>query len=157
MMIRNSLFAVTLAVAGATGLATQATAQSIDVPFTGVVQGTCSFNNLVPGVMVSDGPAPFSGRLDTRAPGGSSGAVTVICNQPADLIVGNAVQTAGPSFPTGQINVDAQSSNGSSAPGGQSLFLDPGQNQVSVDLFVESAAPLPAGNYGYNVSLTVVP
>ena len=157
MMIRNSLFAVTLAVAGATGFATQATAQSIDVPFTGVVQGTCSFNNLVPGVMVSGSQGPTNSQLDTRGPGGSSGAVAVICNQPANLIIGNAVQTAGPSFPVGFVDVDVQSSDGGSAPGGQSLFLPPGQTQLSVDMWIDSPETIPAGNYGYNVSLTVVP
>ena len=156
-MIRNSLFAVTLAVVGATGFATQATAQSIDVPFTGVVQGTCSFNNLVPGVMVSNVPGPGGNGLDTQAPGGSSGAVTVICNQPATLLVGNAVQTAGPSFPASFIDVNVHSSDGGSVFGGQPLPLNPGQAQLSVDMRVESAASLPAGNYGYNVSLTVVP
>ncbi|MGB3694559.1 MAG: hypothetical protein WA865_20910 [Spirulinaceae cyanobacterium] len=158
-MIRNSLLAATLSIAGTTALVTQATAQSIDVPFTGVVQGRCSFNNLIPGVMVSDFPGPGSNKLDTRAPGGSSGAVTVVCNQPADLIVGSPIQTAGPGT-AGFVEVDVQSSNGGgSSPGlgGQSLFLPPGQSQLSVDMRVDSPAPLPAGNYGYNVSLTVVP
>ena len=109
-MIRNSLLAATLSIAGTTALVTQATAQSIDVPFTGVVQGRCSFNNLIPGVMVSDFPGPGSNKLDTRAPGGSSGAVTVVCNQPADLIVGSPIQTAGPGT-AGFVEVDVQSSN----------------------------------------------
>ncbi|MGB3694560.1 MAG: hypothetical protein WA865_20915 [Spirulinaceae cyanobacterium] len=152
-MIHNSLIAATLALAGTTTITAQAMAQSIDVPFTGVVRGTCSFNNLVPGVMVSSG----SNILDTKAPGGSSGAVTVICNQPADLLVSDAVQTAGPSFVAGKIMAEAASSNGGTTNGSQSLFLQPGQSQVSVDIWIDSPAPLPSGNYGYNVSLTVVP
>ena len=153
MMIRKSLLAITLAAAGTSGIAIQATAQSVDVPFTGVVQGTCSFSNLVPGVMVSAG----SNVLDTRAPGGSSGAVTVICNQSADLLVSNAVQTAGPSFTVGKVMPEATSSSGGFANGGQPLFLPSGQTQVSVDMWVDSPETIPAGNYGYNVSLTIVP
>jgi hypothetical protein len=170
-MMRHSLLAAALILAGGAFMAEGAYAQSVDVNFSGTVQGRCNFGNVTNGILVTDGPGTPQGayKLGSPFPGGSAGQVTVTCNQPASLQVSAPIQTAGPtgnrvgaavSSPYGGVTTgDPVFIPG--APGGPNpLFLNPGATPLSVNLVVEPGFNNPyvqPGNYGYKVTLTVTP
>ncbi|MDY7013431.1 MAG: hypothetical protein SVX43_07460 [Cyanobacteriota bacterium] len=132
-------------------LAQPAPPSSVDVRFSGVVQGVCNFSTPIPGALAAKG----SDFLDSQAPGGAAGQVTVTCNRPARLTISDPIQTGGPPVPVIKGASFVSSSNGPS--GSSSIPLSPGQSQLAVDMFVDSATPLPPGNYDYSVTLTVTP
>ncbi|HLP91459.1 MAG TPA: hypothetical protein VK184_23105 [Nostocaceae cyanobacterium] len=169
-MINRSLLATALVLAGSTFMAEGAFANSVDVNFSGTVQGICSFGNVTNGILAAEGMGSPQGAyfLGSTVPGGSAGQVTVSCNQPANLQVTGPTQTAGPGG--NNVGASVSSSYGSVTVGNpvpmlplggfNPLFLNPGSTPLSVDLVVAPGngqnyvAP---GNYGYKVTLTVVP
>lgn len=171
-MIRRSLLATALVLAGGAFMAEGAFAQSVDVNFSGTVQGRCGFGNVTNGVLVTDGPGTPQGanKLNSFLAGGSAGQVTVNCNQPASLQVSAPIQTSGPSgnkvgaavsapyggVRTGDLDVFLPFNTSTSGP----LSLNPGATQLSVNLGVEPTFTNPyiqPGNYAYKVTLTIAP
>lgn len=162
-MIRRFILASAMSLGGSVAIASTAMAQSVDINFSGVVQGRCSFNTPTAGTLVTDGPGGSGPqyRLDSSAPGGAPGQVTVICNQPAGLGVSAPIQTAGPSV-GGFVEARVESpvgSTGASGGYGGSFPLPPGSTPLTVHMKAESGpnGPLQPGNYGYKVTLTVTP
>ncbi|MBR8838202.1 MAG: hypothetical protein DSM106950_30415 [Stigonema ocellatum SAG 48.90 = DSM 106950] len=168
-MIRRSLLTAALILVGSAVVGESAFAQSVDINFTGTVQGRCSFNTPTGGTLAADGGSgPVSTyMISSLAPGGAPGQVTVTCNQPANLLVSNPIQTGGPSGGMSGARVDSpagQTSSGSSIgslSGGSSgpLFLPPGATPLAVQMGVQSGpnGPLQPGNYNYKVTLTITP
>ncbi|TAF11331.1 MAG: hypothetical protein EAZ77_00675 [Nostocales cyanobacterium] len=169
-MIRRSLLAAALVVAGSVAIAPKAMAQSVDVPFSGTVGGACTFSSVTPGVLGVFGPvgtptslyaSSFSG---PGGPGmGSPGQVSVACNQPASLTVSLPVQTAGPAFIPMMLNADVNSPQGSTynTTGGSGspipLLSDSTNIPLKIGMMADKGSVLEAGNYAYTVTLTVVP
>jgi hypothetical protein len=171
-MIRHSLLATALILAGGAFMVEGAYAQSVDVNFSGTVQGRCSFSNVTNGILVTDGPGTPQGayKLNSFLPGASAGQVSVNCNQPASLQVSAPIQTAGPTgnrvgaavtapsggVKTGDPGVFLPFSTTTSGP----LNLNPGFTPLSVNLAVEPGSTNPyiqPGNYAYKVTLTISP
>ncbi|HLO87398.1 MAG TPA: hypothetical protein VK203_20660 [Nostocaceae cyanobacterium] len=170
-MIRRSLLATALVLAGGAFMAEGAFAQSVDVNFSGTVQGRCSFGNVTNGILVTDSPGTPQGayKLNSFLPGASAGQVTVNCNQPASLQVSAPIQTAGPtgnrvgasvSSPYGAVNTGDPVFIPGSSSGPNPLYLNPGSTPLSVNLAVEPSfnnSYIQPGNYAYKVTLTVAP
>lgn len=171
-MIRRSLLTAAFILVGSAAMGNSAFAQvagpSIDVNFTGTVQGICGFGAVTNGNLATNGPSGPTGafELSSAIPGGSAGQVTVNCNQPANLQVSNPIQTGGPGG--NQAGASVSSPNGirnvgvpiPSLPGGGSgpLFLNPGATPLTVNLGVVPASGNPylqPGNYTYKVTLTI--
>jgi hypothetical protein len=154
-MFNRVLVSSVLTLGGTVTLASTAMAGSVDIQFSGTVQGVCSFSNPTSGFLVTDNPGPgLQYVLSSDAPGGAPGQVTVTCNQPADMLVSAPVQTAGPS---GAAYIDAfvESPYTSTGAGG-SMFLEPGVTPVTINMMVDNPNGLQPGNYAYTVTLTVV-
>jgi hypothetical protein len=172
-MIRRSLLTAAFILVGSAAMGNSAFAQvagpSIDVNFTGTVQGICGFGAVTNGNLAAEGSGPIGAyQLSSAIPGGSAGQVTVNCNQPANLQVSNPIQTGGPggnqagavvsspnngSVSTG-VPVPSLPFGGSSGP----LFLNPGSTPLTVNLGVVPSAGNPylqPGNYTYKVTLTI--
>lgn len=172
-MIRRSLLTAAFVLLGSAAVAESAFAQitgpSIDVNFTGTVQGICGFGAVTNGNLAAESSGPIGAyQLSSVIPGGSAGQVTVNCNQSANLQISNPIQTGGPGG--NQSGASVSSPNGSrsvgvpvpSLPGGGTgpLFLNPGSTPLTVNLGVIPAAGNPylqPGNYAYKVTLTVTP
>ncbi|MBD2293470.1 hypothetical protein H6G06_08205 [Anabaena sphaerica FACHB-251] len=134
-------------------------AQSIDVPFSGTVGGSCTLGLVTPGVLTLSGellaPSAFK-TLDL-------GEVYANCNQPASLIVSQPIQTVGLAFTpvkswagvySSALNTTTNSDLGSSP---LALPSDGTNTLLMVDMYVDKGSPLEEGTYGYKVSITIIP
>ncbi|MDJ0677542.1 MAG: hypothetical protein QNJ36_19535 [Calothrix sp. MO_167.B42] len=159
-MIRRSLLTAALVLVGSVAMAPKTMAESIDVPFSGIVGGGCTFGPVTSGVLiVADGASSTSTAITSISPG-VGGQVSVTCNQPARLTVSQPVQTAGPTLNPVISNGFVNSpTGGTDSSGGNPMALNADGNPtpLEVGMFVENDSPLQAGIYNYNVTLTIVP
>lgn len=156
----HRLLAATLVMGGAVALFTHsAQAQSVDIPFTVSVGAICSFQQPTPGVL---GLVNGGNSLLASSTTGTLGDVLVQCTAPAAIAVSAPVQTSGPSFTptscTSAILTEGAilASNSSCAGTSSSAQID-GTRTLNVGMRIDSGSPIPAGDYAYNVTLTVVP
>lgn len=162
-MIRHSLLTAALILAGSVAAAPKTIAQTIDIPFAGTVGGGCTFDTPIAGILAVDGAVgtPTTLKGDSFTNGGSRGKVNVVCSQPASLIVSLPVQTGGPTFTPNFSDATVESPVGvtSSYPGFNPLPLPSNgtSTPLEVRMFVDKGSTLQAGNYQYNVTLTIVP
>lgn len=171
-MIRRSLLTAAFILVGTAAVSESAFAQSVDVNFTGTVQGICGFGAVTNGNLATNGPSGISVyELSSAIPGGSAGQVTVNCNQYANLQISAPIQTGGPGG--NQAGAVVSSSYGASVSSGVpipslpyggggygSLPLNSGATPLSVNLGVVPTPGNPylqPGNYAYKVTLTVTP
>lgn len=169
-MIRH-LLSCALVIASTAAVAPKAFAQSVDVNFSGTVQGKCNFGTPTGGVLAAEGGYGNYGqgayKISSLVPGGSPGKVTVSCNESANLTISSPIQTGGPfGGSAGAIVESPFGSTGSGANvgyyGGPTgpLSLSPGVTPLNVHMGVESGPNtpyLPPGNYAYKVTLTITP
>ena len=153
-MIRHLALASVLAIGSSVFLAPTAKAQTVteQVPFTGTVPVVCEFENTTPGVMTPDtNPATQLSSFNT---GGVSGYTYLTCNSGSEVRVAptGVVQTDGPLL---NPSVSTAYVNGGTGP---IVYPTPVQNQeIEVDLTVDQGgALLPAGDYGFEVTVTAV-
>ncbi|MBD2777030.1 hypothetical protein [Iningainema tapete] len=165
-MIRR-LLSCALVIASTAAIAPKAFAQSVDINFSGTVQGKCNFGTPTGGVLAADGGfgnGQGASKISSLVPGGSPGQVIVSCNEPANLMISAPIQTGGPSgglsgaiveSPFGSTGTGFGSFSGPTGP----LFLPSGATPLTVHMGVESASNsyLPPGNYAYKVTLTITP
>lgn len=89
---------------------------------------------------------------------GSPAQITVICNQPAKLIVFAPIQIAGPKFnPVSAYSTVQVAGNTANSNSSSSLSLLAGRSNLLINLSVDKGNPLEPGNYKYGVKFTVVP
>ncbi|AFZ22724.1 hypothetical protein Cylst_0367 [Cylindrospermum stagnale PCC 7417] len=162
-MIRHSLFTAALILAASAAAAPKTMAQTVDIPFAGTVGGGCTFDTPIAGILAVQGPVgtPTSLRGDSFINGGSRGKVNVVCSQPASLTVSLPVQTGGPTFTPifSDASVESPAGVTSSFPGSSPIPLPSNATgtPLEVKMFVDKGSTLQAGNYQYNVTLTIVP
>lgn len=168
-MIQRFTLTSALTLGSIVAFASTAVAQSVDINFSGTVQGKCNFGTPTGGTLVTDGPpgAPGAPALSSAFPGGAPGQVTVTCNQPAELVISGPTQTAGPSGGiAGAVVQSPQKSIGSGAPvppfggaPGGTLGLPPGVTPLTIHMGVQAQGfpGLLPGNYNYKVTLTIIP
>ena len=158
-MVRRSLFTAALIFMGSLALAPKTMAQTVDVPFTGNVNGACSFGQVTPGSLglnQQTNPTALAGGFT----GGAFGKVSVICNTPASVITSPPVQTAGPTFspintPMSAVRV---ANGGSWSMNGSPLRLGTGVSlPLEVDMYIDKGSALTPGTYNYKVTLTITP
>ncbi|WGV25420.1 hypothetical protein [Halotia branconii] len=157
-MIRRSLLTAVLVIVGSVVLAPKTMAQTVDVPFTGSVNGACTFGQVTPGKLGLNQPTSPTA-LAGGFSGGVFGQVSVSCNQPARVSISQPQQTGGPAFTpmfsAGHINSPVGSTDSNS---GSPLPLPTGGSvPLSVDMIVDKGSPLVPGNYSYITTLTIVP
>lgn len=169
-----SAVAATGVVAAASGAFAQAAPAEATVNFTGTVGSVCIFSNMVPGVLVQDGPNfldsgdPFGG----GAPGSSLGSVDLECTGGAEISI-SAPQDNGSTTdlladPSSGYETFAQvgstagtgpatdASNSSSF--GSSVGFIPGAFNENVAVGMRIDGPfIPEGAYNYNVTVTAIP
>ncbi|BAZ27869.1 hypothetical protein NIES4074_02970 [Cylindrospermum sp. NIES-4074] len=173
-MICRSLLTAAFMLVGTAAVGESALAQSVDVNFTGTVQGSCSFGAVTNGNLAAEGSGSTGVViLSSKSSGGSAGQVTVNCNQPAGLQVSIPIQTGGPSgnqagayVSSGAYSIRSgvYSSTGfdagpSPSPVTGPLPISPGASRtVTVQMSVTPApgnTNLQPGNYAYKVTLTI--
>jgi len=157
-MMRRFLLTSALILVASAAVSESAFAQTVDIPFTGNVPGSCSFGTATGGTLgVNTTSSPTA--LGGGYPGGVFGKVSVTCSQASKLTVSAPVKNSGPDFTPSTITgyVNASSSSTSSASGSTPLALTSGTAiPLSVDMMVSNGStPLPAGIYNYKVTLTV--
>jgi hypothetical protein len=110
-----------LLVLGAIGLASQAHAQTVDMPFDGNIPGSCTFGTITPGVLARlIGPGPNYAVMAT-APGvtpgggppvGTASSVTVTCTTPSVLTIAAPTGSGPVGFTPAVRQALVQSANG---------------------------------------------
>ncbi len=166
--MRRSLLTAGLIILGTVAIAPKTMAQTVDVPFTGAINYTCSFGTPTPGTLVgSSSQSTTSTMMASGGFGGSSnyiggvvGKVSVNCNSSARLSVSAPVQTGGPtSTPiSGSVAAVRANSTTITTSGNSPLLLSTGFNSLDVDAAIDNkGVPLLPGVYSYKVTLTVVP
>jgi hypothetical protein len=139
-LLASSLVVSVAAVAGMT-----ATAQAqVAVPFNGTVGKSCVLDNAVAGSLVPDAPT-LPKKLSSKINGGAAGSVVARCNTTANISATYA-KTSGPA-----LTVSAHSI------GLSHTSVSEGDTTITVDLTLESATPITAGDYAYNVTVTATP
>ena len=168
-MIRRSLLTAALVLVGSVAMAPKTMADTVDIPFSAQVGGSCTFGPVTSGVLaLMIGPSPTPGSpsssniLAASSPnGGSMGKVSVTCNQPANLRVSQPVQTGGPTFTPVMSNAFVSSPSGftDSFAGSAPITLNPDgtPTPLEIDMMVEKDSPLESGTYNYKVTLTLTP
>jgi hypothetical protein len=109
-----------LLVLGSIGLAAQAQAQTVDMPFDGNVPGSCTFGTVTPGVLVrANGPgvaavmATGGGTPIGGGPGvGTASKVTVTCTAPSVLSVAVPTGSGPVGFTPGTVQTLVQRATG---------------------------------------------
>jgi hypothetical protein len=173
-----------LLVLGAIGLASQAHAQTVDMPFDGNVPGSCTFGTVTPGVLTRFSPlavmAAGGGVVPPTLPGsGTAARVTVTCTGNSALTVAAPTGTAPAGYvPTTVQAIVQKATNGPETasaklgpafdtvgpwnqPMTNSMPLGAGPTQLNVSLAVgaggnpPNAVPVPTGNYSYKVNLSI--
>jgi hypothetical protein len=168
LIIRRSFLflASTLGLVCGALLTKSAFAQSVDVPFNGVVPGACNFNTPTPGVLaVNDTFKPTILLGGTSLGGtvakGRSGFVQVVCNTPANVTLNEPVQTRGFQFNIKRNFASATltGANGDvlTTTGTSTLPIKAGITNFQVRMETESDAIIPPGDYGFYVTLTITP
>lgn len=173
-LLRNSLIASVVAVAGAAGFAGEAKAQNADVDFTGTVGNVCTITKDLDGTMaINPGNNTV---LDARD--GTPGEITVNCNTTGTIEVGAlSPQSAAATdlaaqadygsgaelWETSDLSGTAFAATyiGTSNPAGNSGPVAISPNGVDQKLYVsafvrdDSGTAIPAGTYDYTTTITV--
>jgi hypothetical protein len=147
-MLKRLMFASAIAVGGSLAIAPYAQANPVDIPFNGSVAFECVFGAVTPGVLVPVG-SPAT-ELSSLAPGGVAGTTDVLCNGQAAIDITAVTKAAGPAFAPVSQTVTVNGNPG--LPVAAGVLTD-----LFVDLEIESAGPLPVGDYEYLVTLTAIP
>lgn len=174
-LIRNSLIASVVAVAGAAGFAGEAKAQSADVDFNGTVGNACTITKDLDGTMEIN--PTDSSLLDARD--GTPGEITVNCNTTGTIEVDELTPqsaaaidlAAQPQYFAGaelwetsdltgtQIAANYTGDDGTGATdSGPGVIAPNGTDQkLYVSAFARDASgtPIPAGTYDYTTTITV--
>ncbi|TAE60442.1 MAG: hypothetical protein EAZ76_15760 [Nostocales cyanobacterium] len=163
-MIRRSLLTAALILAGSVAIAPKASAQSVDVPFTGSIGGACNVGQVTPGVLGSYSPNPGNPTMLISEPmyGGTRGLVSVSCNQNSEVSVTVPVQTGGPSFIPIYFYSNVVSPHGSSwadMNGNNGTHIIPmgGPTQLDVGMIVDKGVALTPGVYNFVTTVNITP
>jgi hypothetical protein len=173
-----------LLVLGSIGVAAQAQAQTVDMPFDGNVPGSCTFGTVTPGVLTRFSPvavmAAGGGVVPPTLPGGGTAArVTVTCTGNSALTVAAPTGTAPAGYvPTTVQAIVQKATNGAETasaklgpvfdtvgpwnqPMTTTMPLTVGPTQLNVSLAVGAGGNVPnqpivpTGNYSYKVNLSI--
>jgi hypothetical protein len=166
LMIHRFLLASALGLISYTALTPKTFAQSVNVPFSGTVPGSCAFNTPTPGVLAVDDVVKPTMLIGGTAPGGTiakgnPGFVQVVCNTNANVTINQPVQTSGFKFNI-KNNFASASLTGAtgdfiSTSGTSTLPIKQGTTSFTVRMQTESDTLIPPGNYDYYVTLTITP
>ena len=141
-------------------------AQSVNVPFNGVVPGACSFNTPTPGTLgVNDTFKPTILLGGTSLGGtiakGRAGFVQVVCNSNANVTINEPVQTSGFKFSikSNFASATLTGANGDviTTSGTSTLPIKAGTTNFQVRMQTESETIIPPDNYEFYVTLTITP
>lgn len=176
-LLRNSLIASVVAVAGATAFAGQANAQSVDVNFNGTVGNTCEITKLKDGKLgITD--LRQSGEFLTSSPTESSkgelGEIEVNCIGSGEISVtaptpisadAQALVNTGIEYNPNVYILNSDSTLVTSAgrgfqspiKGPETLALNGTPQKLDVYMFIGTNNPTPAGNYQYSTTVTITP
>jgi hypothetical protein len=166
ILIPRSVLASALLLVGSASFAKSALAQSVNVPFNGMVPGACTFNTPTPGVLaVNDTFRPTMLLGGTSIGGtvakGRSGFVQMVCNTTANVTINEPVQTSGFRFNIKRNFASATltGANGDviTTTGTSTLPIRAGITNFQVRMETESDAVIPPGEYEFYVTLTVTP
>jgi hypothetical protein len=153
-MLRKSLFPTALLLSIAAILATtnSSRAADVEVPFKGSVAAACEFNKPEGGYLAPNN-STLPTQLSSKNEKGQFGLVIIKCNAPATVYANNYKQINGQ-----EIKVKATytiSNNGKKEETKVSVGV--GETPIQVNLTLDSEAPIPAGDYAYNVMITATP
>ena len=156
-MARRFALAATLILAGIVAVAPKASAaDTVNIPFTGTVQSTCGFSNVVGGQLTFNGSS-FSSS--------SAGSANIQCNAPASLTVSYPTASSNnPNYNNGYYydsltaSLTAQGSTIDNYYGGSI----PISANTSIPLSVSMSgsnyySAYTAGTYNYTVTVTATP
>ncbi len=150
-MLRRSLFACALMLAGVVGFASSAKAGNATVQLAVTVPTSCSFGTNTPGVLQLATPTTFTTLTAATIP--------ISCNGPATLGVGaptTATGTTGTTTFTTSATATLNSKNATS--GNPAISIDATDNgPISVSMGATSGTTIQAGIYNFNVLLTSTP
>jgi hypothetical protein len=171
-----------LLVLGSIGVAAQAQAQTVDMPFDGNVPGSCTFGTVTPGVLTRFSPlavmAAGGGIFPPTPQNGTAARVTVNCTGNSALTIAVPTGTAPAGYVPTTVQGIVQKANSPEmasaklgpafepiAPWGQPMTttmpLVAGPTQLNVSLAIGAPAntanpvPVPTGNYSYKVNLSI--
>ncbi len=160
--LTSKLIASSLLIAGITGIASKATANSVDIDFAVNVTESCAFSDVTGGVLVE----PTSGTTFTTS---SNGVATLTCNtntatldiaKPTDAgnpATADLIEFSGTITPPAASGVTATTMTSVTADQ-TDIPLGIGANAISLSM--EATLPsgaIPAGNYTYTMVLTANP
>jgi hypothetical protein len=121
-------------------------------------ENECSFSQFEPGYL-----APGDSVLPTKLAsfshaGGTPGKVTVSCNQSFNLNVSPPRQTTGVTFTPISSIATVETSTGESTNSNQAspLSLSAGTTPLTINISVDKASPITAGDYAFSVVLTII-
>lgn len=84
--------------------------------------------------------------------------VSISCKRPAQLIVSDIIQTAGPKFnPKSRLVTVTTSVGTTTSPNGPPLALPAGTTPLKIHVSVNKGNYLDAGNYRYDIQFIIVP
>jgi hypothetical protein len=185
MLNAKSLIKVSagLLLVGTIACASQAQAQSVNIPMNGNLPGTCTFGAVSGGTLAKH-PSPYAVMAATGGfPGavGTAGRVTVTCQGSSALTIAPPVGSGPIGFTPGVVQAVVQKGNstippdmasantgGTFEPSGPwnitnpSMPLTSGSTILNVSMVAGSGplsppptAPLPTGNYNYTINLSI--
>lgn len=166
LIVNRSFFTSALLFCVGAMLAPKAFAQSVNVPFSGIVPGACSFNTPTPGTLgVNDTFKPTILLGGTSLGGtiakGRAGFVQVVCNSNANVSINEPVQTSGFRFSVKSNFASATltGANGDTitTSGTSTLPIRAGTTNFQVRMQTESETIIPPDNYEFYVTLTITP
>ncbi|NJL81431.1 MAG: hypothetical protein HC836_43495 [Richelia sp. RM2_1_2] len=174
-LLRNSLIASVVAVAGATTFANQANAQSADVDFSGTVGNLCSITKVNDGQMgVADlinSDSIFTARPDESSQA-QLGEIDVNCNTTGEISVGDLTPISADAISLSNESSYSRDAFVADSPanftGGNELAVHTtnktsvvGLNGTPQRLYVHAVAQtpgaIPAGNYTFRTTVTITP
>ncbi len=127
-------------------------AQEVEVPFDGSVKAACEFLTPVGGTLAPNN-AILPTQLSSTNTGGTAGSVGIKCNTSATVAAKDYTQTAGPKFKVAKATYTV--TNGAETD--SKVKVGMGETSIGVNLTLDSDAPIPAGDYSYNVMVTAAP
>ena len=150
----RALVTSALVFAGGALLAPKVLAESVPVPFTGVVPGSCVFKTVTGGQV---GDAGFALVTPAFGPAGASGQVEIDCTGPGSLTVGYPIQTGGPNL-SGMRDSQVNLSGLIVRPTDPPTPIPFGMGVYPVDMLADNnGSPLEPGAYSFEVNLTITP
>lgn len=156
-MLRRSLLASAIVLAGVAAYAPQSNAQTVPVPFNGTVTGGCIIGNITPGTLFFNGTDQFS-TPGFGSTGGSAAQVEIDCTGPGNVNISTPSQTGGTTTFSGVLDAQLSSANIGTVTPGNTVPLPLLNDVYSVDMTAstggQAAAP---GAYTFEVQLTVTP